>query len=113
MRVRTLFVASLLSLGLLGTLPLRAADPPAAPEKTAPAASEAPAVSSDLLTPEPLLRTGLITGPCSISVKCKNGLTISCQGRGSCQWRGDNPPVSFGWVLCDEQQTNCSNGIGD
>jgi hypothetical protein len=105
MRILQAAPAALLMAALLGTLPLRSAE--TATARVAPAS----AVATEVGLPKPLLLIGQKTGPCSISVLCKSGVTISCSGTTSCEWRGDNPPSVTGFVRCtdgsDSEQTNC------
>ncbi|HZF12214.1 MAG TPA: hypothetical protein VFE33_25790 [Thermoanaerobaculia bacterium] len=101
MHVRRISLAAVLVAGLLSSLPVRSA------ESVAPQAAPAPATDTSLFTPAPLYLFGTQTGPCTVSVRCKNGATISCSGQGSCQWRGDNPPLSHGFVTCDGHTTDC------
>jgi hypothetical protein len=104
MQRKRIFIAGLLAISLLGALPVRAAESTAAPKE-----SPGSGLGSTLFTPEPLYLIGRITGPCTISVRCAVQVTISCTGQSYCLWRGDNPPISFGYVNCDGVQTSCNN----
>jgi hypothetical protein len=75
-----LFTAGLLTAGLLGTL----------------------------LTPAPVNRIGTQNGPCNASVTCRNGITLTCHGVGSCQWKGDGIPSLPGFVQCDGVRQTCA-----
>ncbi|QSQ20384.1 hypothetical protein JY651_34755 [Pyxidicoccus parkwayensis] len=43
---------------------------------------------------------GQKAGPCSVSVPCADGSTVSCSGAKVCYWRYD-APASTGFVECD------------
>ncbi len=99
MRVNQLLIAGLLVAGLLGALPSSAVE-------TATAAP-APLADTGLFTPAPVNRVGTHNGPCTVSVTCRIGTTLTCTGQGSCQWKGDGIPSFPGYVQCDGFRTSC------
>jgi hypothetical protein len=51
---------------------------------------------------------GQKAGPCTVSVRCVSGSTISCSGQRVCYWRGDSTTYGGGFVQCDSQPAiNC------
>src|SRR4051794_8196033 len=52
------------------------------------------------LTPKPENKIGFKNGPCTVSVSCIGGITISCAGQSYCTWQVDSLR-SRGFVECD------------
>ena len=110
MRLNRLFTAGFLVAGLLGALQASTAQTvanpgtvAAAPAQTAPS----PLADTGLLAPAPVNRAGTQGGPCTVSVTCRSGDTLTCTGQANCQWKGDGIPSLPGYVQCDGFRRYC------
>lgn len=111
--MRRIIPVLFLALALVGVVPVAAEE---APAPVAPATSEdteevtLPAELTELLDPEPIEKTGFRYGPCTVSVKCLNGQTISCSGANHCYWKIDHASWP-GYVRCDGRNTTCQHNL--
>ena len=92
-------VALLVPVVLAGALPSMAAEP--APTPAAEVAPVAPAqpVEFPWLLPEPIQTAGQTRGPCTVTVPCRFGPTISCSSQTVCYWQYDSKYIQ-GYVSC-------------
>jgi hypothetical protein len=68
-------------------------------------------VATGVLVPVVAYAYGVKNGPCSVSVTCRGGTTISCGGQTVCYWKGD-ALSSPGFVECDSQgRVYCDGGL--
>jgi hypothetical protein len=50
-------------------------------------------------------------GPCTVSIRCAAGYTLSCYGARYCYWRTD-VPAGTGFVRCDSgEDMYCEGGV--
>ena len=52
-------------------------------------------------------------GPCSVSVRCVSGVTVSCGGQNVCYYRYDSAQYGGGFVQCDNQPAVSCSGTGE
>lgn len=94
-------VALLVPVVLTGVLPAMAAEPAAAPDSEVAPPISAPAQPAEFpwLMPEPIETAGQTPGPCTVTVPCRFGPTISCSSQTVCYWQYDSKYIR-GYVSC-------------
>jgi hypothetical protein len=58
--------------------------------------------AAGVLVPLAAYAYGMETGPCGVSVQCREGYTVACSGQTVCYWKVDSL-TSPGFVECDKQ----------